>query len=153
MHKKTFKMHPFFRQLGDKRMLSAIGQRFRPIFFNSGQYLHRQGDDIDTLKVVTKGIGAFVIPSQENQIFAVINPVMKGKHNQDLIGSDKLLYHCGFEDTVMSHLVLLKDINNNEDHSKRLIKKANFSKRLFTVQCIHNMETLVLTFQDIDVIK
>jgi hypothetical protein len=66
MHKKTFRTHPFFSRLGNKRILSEIGQRFCPMFYNSGSYLYRQGDDINTFKVVTKGIGAFVMPLYEN---------------------------------------------------------------------------------------
>jgi len=73
------------------------------------------------------------------------------------VGSEKILYHCGFEDTVLRHLMLIKDIDDLPDDSraerKVLIEKANFSRRLFTVQCIHNMECLVLTFKDIQVIK
>jgi len=53
--------------------------------------------------------------------------------------------------------MLIKDIDDLPDDSraekKVLIEKANFSRRLFTVQCIHNMECLVLTFKDIQVIK
>ena len=53
--------------------------------------------------------------------------------------------------------MLIKDIDDLPDDSKAekkvLIEKANFSRRFFTVQCIHNMETLVLTFKDIEIIK
>jgi hypothetical protein len=76
MHKRIFRTHPFFRQLGDKRLLSLIGQRFRPICFTTGQYIYRQGDEITTFKVATKGIGAFVMPRYDNEIFAVIDPLI-----------------------------------------------------------------------------
>jgi hypothetical protein len=77
MHKKTFTTHPFFKELGNQRLLSFIGSRFRPQFFNTGQYLYRQGDEITTFKVVTKGVAAFVNPRYLNEMFAVIDPTMQ----------------------------------------------------------------------------
>jgi hypothetical protein len=65
---------------------------------------------------------------------------MKGKNCKQMVGSEKLLYHCGYEDTVMRHMILLKDIEDLADNCdvkrNRLIEKAHFTKRLFTVQCI-----------------
>jgi hypothetical protein len=33
MHKDVFTNHPFFSNIGNRRLLSFIGQRFRPQFF------------------------------------------------------------------------------------------------------------------------
>jgi hypothetical protein len=41
IHNKTFKKHPIFKQLRDKRLLAFIGSRFRPYFNHAGTFLYR----------------------------------------------------------------------------------------------------------------
>ena len=59
--------------------------------------------------VVTKGISAFVQPRYQNQIFAIIDP----EQREQFINT-KVLMYMGFEDTVVNHLLLIKDMSENK---------------------------------------
>lgn len=62
----------------------------------------------------------------------------------------------GFEDTVINHILLIKDVSDQkikQDDVERHVDKSLLSRRAFTVQCISNMECLSLTYTNIDVIK
>jgi hypothetical protein len=60
--------------------------------------------------VVTKGISAFVQPRYQNQIFAIIDPELREQLNVNT----KVLMYMGFEDTVVNHLLLIKDMTENK---------------------------------------
>jgi hypothetical protein len=106
VHKKTFDNDPFFKKLGNKRLLSFFGQRFRPRHFVFGQYLHRDGEIICTYKVIVKGAAAFMQPEYNNQIYAVVS----GEYPELEIKQERLVFtHCGFEDTVMNHILLIQE--------------------------------------------
>jgi len=62
IYQKTFTTHPFFKGLGNRRILAFFGERFRPKFYQTGDYLYRQGDDITNFQIATKGLAAFVKP-------------------------------------------------------------------------------------------
>jgi hypothetical protein len=55
VNRRTFKRHPFLQKIKNKRMLAFIGSRF-------GTTIYRQGDEINHLVIVTKGMAAFVMP-------------------------------------------------------------------------------------------
>jgi hypothetical protein len=62
----------------------------------------------------------------------------------------------GFEDSVINHLLLIKDIDEKIISSLDIEKRADksyLSRRAFTVQCLNNMECLSLSFADIDIFK
>ena len=41
MHNRTFKQHPLFKRMGNKRLLAFIASRLRPNFNSTGSYLYR----------------------------------------------------------------------------------------------------------------
>lgn len=64
--------------------------------------------------------------------------------------------HFGFEDTVINHLLLIKDVKSNNYDAAELERRSQtsvLSKRFFTVHGIDNIESLSLTFSDIDIMK
>jgi hypothetical protein len=107
MHRKTFLTDPFFKELGDSRMLSFVGQRLRPQFFQTGQFLYRQADQIKTFKIFTKGMAAFVHPRFSNQIFAIVDPAeaIKNRHPRQI-------KNCGFEDTILNICMFMKKVQD-----------------------------------------
>jgi CRP-like cAMP-binding protein len=75
MNAKVFKHHPIFKGMRHRnRLLSFIGARFKPNMTHAGTKLYQQGDDINMLYIIQKGLGAFIAPSFKNSIFAVIDP-------------------------------------------------------------------------------
>ena len=64
--------------------------------------------------------------------------------------------HLGVEDSVVNHLLLIKDIEQNNYDTIDLDRRTNqsmLSKRFFTVQGIQHMESLTLSFADLDLMK
>ena len=67
--------------------------------------------------------------------------------------------HCGFEDTVMNHLNLIKDVKEMNlsgisiHEICRKMEKRELDRRYFTVQAIANSEFLVLSMSDLDIVK
>jgi hypothetical protein len=62
----------------------------------------------------------------------------------------------GVEDSVVNHLLLIKDIEQNNYDTIDLDRRTNqsmLSKRFFTVQGIQHMESLTLSFADLDLMK
>ena len=93
-------------------------------------------------------------------MFALIHPELCVSQTEKL-GSDlpknaaksKILQHCGFEDTIVNHVLLLRSatINKLEQADlERIADKSMLSRRAFNVQCIENMELLSLSFNVID---
>jgi hypothetical protein len=74
VNRKTFRNHPFLSKIKNKRMLAFMGSRFHPYYNHAGTTVYRQGDEISSLIIVTKGMAAFVMPQYANSIFACINP-------------------------------------------------------------------------------
>ena len=69
---------------------------------------------------------------------------------------DESLKHCGYEDSVIRHLEILQDIEENKGHEDELDQyamTASINKRYFTVKCIENIESLDLQWEDIDTMK
>ena len=67
-----------------------------------------------------------------------------------------MLEYYGFEDSVINHLLLIKDISEKKigkDDIERRADRSFLSRRAFSVQCIYNMECLCLSFTDLDLIK
>lgn len=138
------------KSLRNKRLLAWIGHRLRPLFNYAGTYLYRQGDEISVLIIVMQGLSCFVAPKYHNQIFAVI------KGGESVNKGDQTLQHIGYEDSVVNHLLLIKDIENNDWDDHQLVKRQStsiLSKRFFTIQCIKHMESLTLSFADLDMMK
>ena len=95
-------------------------------------------------------MAAFVMPQYANSIFAVINP------KATVLETKNLMKHFGFEDSVVNHLLLLKDIKLNDYDDIDLERRSHtsiLSKRFFTVHSIDNIESLTITFADIDIMK
>ena len=111
--------------------------------------IYKQGDEIATLFIVTSGQAAFVQPRYKNQIFSIIDPVYDQKEG-------KLLQYMGYEDSVINHLLLIKEISEKNISGATVERRADksfLSRRKFNVQCLYNMECLCLAFTDIDIIK
>ena len=87
-------------------------------------------------------------------MFALIDPQMiEDNANLNKKTKGKILQHCGYEDTVVNHILLLKSANVNKLEQvdlERIADKSMLSRRAFTVQCIFNMEILTLGFNVID---
>jgi hypothetical protein len=62
INRKTFRRHPFLNQIKNKRMLAFMGSRFHPYYNHANSTIYRQGDEINSLIIVTKGMAAFVMP-------------------------------------------------------------------------------------------
>ena len=60
IYSKTFMNHVAFRELQNRRLLSYIGQNFYPTAYESGACIYKQGDEIQTLMITTRGLAAFV---------------------------------------------------------------------------------------------
>ena len=109
--------------------------------------------------IATKGLGAFVQPRYNNQIISIIDPKRAEENNNSRHPKEshkKILQNMGFEDTVVNHIFLMKDLAENTIKHKdieRYFDKSILSKRAFTVQCICNMEVLSLTQVHIDQMK
>jgi hypothetical protein len=43
-------------------MLAFMGSRFHPYYNHAGTTVYRQGDEISSLIIVTRGMAAFVMP-------------------------------------------------------------------------------------------
>ena len=139
VHDKTFRNHPLFRRLKSRnRLLAWIGSRFRPWFNHAGTFIYQQGDDINQLFIVTKGMAAFVAPRFARQIFAIIDPSISDQKSAKKHGSRSLKY-IGYEDSVVNHTLLIRDIHKENYDDIDLDRRANASvmaKRFFTVQAI-----------------
>ena len=64
--------------------------------------------------------------------------------------------HMGFEDTVINHLLVIKDISEKKITRvdiERRADKSYLSRRAFSVQCINNMECLCLNYNDLQILK
>ena len=73
MYKETFDTHTFFIGMKNTQLLTIMGQNFRPQFYQVGQYLYRQGDEISTIQIMQEGVATFVQPRYHNAIFAIID--------------------------------------------------------------------------------
>ena len=70
--------------------------------------------------------------------------------------NERVLMYMGFEDTVINHLLLIKDIAEkkfNKADIERRADKSYLSRRTFSVQCIYNMECMCLNYADLDILK
>ena len=101
--------------------------------------------------VCMKGVAAFVYPKYHNQIFAIVSGDYP-EIDDALEDHERLVIpHCGFEDTVMSHLFCLREMeelsvsNPSQDEIGRQMDKREFSQRTFSVQSITDTEFLTLT--------
>ena len=103
--------------------------------------------------IVTKGVGAFVQPRYHNQMFALVHPQIMDEEDT-LDNYDGVVHvqgHCGFEDTVVNHLTLLKRVQNKEIQQGEV--EMLLQKRAFTVRCIQHMECLGLNFKSFEIIR
>jgi hypothetical protein len=101
--------------------------------------------------IVTSGTNCFTAPKYHNQIFGVVTGM-----NTKASFNENTLQHFGYEDSIINHLLLIKDIENHEWNDFDLDKRTQtsmLSKRFFTVQCIKSTESLSLNWPDIDIMK
>jgi hypothetical protein len=87
----------------------------------------------------------------------VIDPTAS-EDNDFEVGGKRVLKHLGYEDSVVNHLQLLREIEKRGETQDTIEfdKLTNFgllSKRFFSVRCIDNLESLTLTFPEIDMMK
>jgi hypothetical protein len=80
-------------------------------------------------------------------IFALIHPLIE---DEELPTNTvfKTMDHCGFEDTIINHLLYLKSDVKKDSPDLELLGRRNFN-----VQCMSHMESLGLTFHSLDIIK
>jgi len=100
-------------------------------------------------------MAAFMAPRFNRQIFAVIDPSISDQKSASKNASRTLKY-IGYEDTVVNHTLLVRDIQNERYEEIDLERRANasiMSKRFFTVQAIQHIESLTLNFADLDAMK
>jgi hypothetical protein len=158
IHQGTFKQHPLFKQLKNKRLLAYIGSRLRPQFTTYGAYVYREGEEITNFIIVTVGLAAFVQSNHKDSIFAVVDPAAPVQENEAESCSKRVYKNFGYEDSVVNHLQLLKEIENRQKENEtiefeKLTNISTLSKRYFSVRCVDNLESLTLTFQEIDMMK
>ena len=94
------------------RLLSFLGARFKPSMTHAGSKLYQQGDDINNLYIVQKGMAAFVAPSFKNSIFAVIDPSVSDSIS-DYKCTQRTLKTIGYEDSIVNNIMLYNDVKNN----------------------------------------
>lgn len=126
--------------LGNRRLLTFIGRSFYPCAYESGGTIYRQGDEIQSLMIASKGIASFVHQSYGNSIYAFVAPT-HDTYNK------KVLEHFGFEDSIVNHLKLIKGLSEKKitkDDLEAQADRSFLSTRYFSVQCIVNMECLEL---------
>jgi hypothetical protein len=46
IHSSTFNKHEIFKKLRNKRLLAFIGSRLRPLIYQTGTFVYKQGEDI-----------------------------------------------------------------------------------------------------------
>lgn len=100
-------------------------------------------------------MAAFVAPKYRNSIFSVVDP-SKSDAQAEEQKQVSTLKHLGYEDSVVNHILLIKDIEKNEYDTIDLDRRAStsqMSKRFFTVQGIQHIESLTLNFIDLDIMK
>ena len=81
--------------------------------------------------IITSGLSCFIAPKYHNQIFAVISG-----QGSKISKYGSTLQHIGYEDSVVNHLLLIKDIESNEWGDNELDRRTQasmLSRRFFTV--------------------
>jgi CRP-like cAMP-binding protein len=63
-----------FSQLGNKNFTSWISSQLKPKFIAQGHVLYEEGNQIDGFYFMTKGVAAFVKPTEGNAIIGLIDP-------------------------------------------------------------------------------
>jgi hypothetical protein len=63
--------------------------------------------------VCLKGVAAFVYPQYNNKIYAIVSGDCAELNTCNKDQERLIIPHCGFEDTVMNHLDLVKDIEES----------------------------------------
>jgi hypothetical protein len=84
-------------------------------------------------------------------IFALIHPLLEQEQEKEEQSTNtvfKTMDHCGFEDTIINHLLYLKTDGKKDASDLELLGRRNFN-----VQCMSHMESLGLTFHSLDIIK
>ena len=82
MYRDNFSKYPLFSKLGGgKHFLAWLGSRMRPHLVTESNFFYQQGDAIDNFYFGLKGLGAFVIPDRQLQMFAVIDPEKSNQLN------------------------------------------------------------------------
>ena len=105
IHDKVFKYHPLMKRVKNKRLLSYLGQKLRPQFNHIGTSIYKEGDEITNMLIVTSGVACFIAPKFNNQLFAVVSG-----YSNNAAKYNNTLHHFGYEDSVVNHLLLIKDI-------------------------------------------
>jgi hypothetical protein len=147
IHKKTLTKTSLFGKLQNRRLLTFISTRFKPLFCPAGIHLYNRGDPICGLHVISSGKAAMVRPRYSSAIYGVIDPSRANTYN---------LSHVGLEDTVVNHLFLLRDLTTYDFDDFDLDRRMNngqLSKRYFCCLAIAHIEGLTLSMQTIDMIK
>ena len=86
--------------------------------------------------IATKGLAAFVQPRYKNQIFAIVDSKNETNVSKNMKAGEKLLEYYGFEDSVINHLLLIKDISDKKigkDDIERRADRSFLSRRAFSV--------------------
>ena len=96
IHESRYKKIRFLKGK-TKSFISWICPLMKPNVFEQNQYIYMEGDDINNIYFLIKGMASFVLPSYENTSY--IN-IYKGYHFgvMDIIGSVVTNHDVDFED-------------------------------------------------------
>ena len=76
IHKENFKKFDLFKTLGNKNFLAWVSARLKQQLVLESTFFYQKEDIIEHFYFSIKGVGAFVIMEQNNQVFQVIDPVV-----------------------------------------------------------------------------
>ena len=85
-----------------------------------------------------------------------MEPLDYDEDDYDEKDETRKLSYIGYEDTVINHILLLRDMTTNvytESQLENRTSPAIMNQRFFTVQCIENLESLTISFKDLEVMK
>jgi len=137
IHKESFKKFDLFKNLGNKNFLAWVSSRLKQQLFPVSTYFYQKGDLIDNFYFTIRGVGAFVISETNNDMFAVIDPVIylarkkKGKR----VGKNLSVHqYFGAEDLVINVAAICHDTTRTD--ADFCFKKNGFrinNRRYFSV--------------------
>ena len=106
IHRSWFKKYTLFLDCGAQNFAAWIGARLKPQLFTPGSFFYTRNDVIDNFYFKIRGISAFVMPEQQNELFAVVDPDLFVKQNNaqfiEMQETFNILQYFGAEDYVIN---------------------------------------------------
>ena len=154
IHRENFSQYPLFKQLGNKHFLAWVGSRFKPRLITESTYMYQRGDNIEDFFFSIKGMSGFVMPEHQNKLYAVIDPEEYKKNKSKRHRRRIVMQSFGIEDAIINSTAMIHDDLAKDDAFQFSRNGFKFlDKRFLTVQCVTNMEVLVLSYTDIERMK